>query len=165
MKVIFIGFPGSGKSYFGKKLSEDLKYSFYDDDLEMLKKYGLNTIKILEKFGDEEFLKIEENIFRKRFEKTNVIISPGGSIVYSKKLMRKIFNFSKIIYLDNNIDLIFSRIIKEPRGIVYLEKYNNNLKELFLDREKLYRKYSHHIIKVFGKSDQEILEEIKQLLV
>ncbi|MDL2243100.1 AAA family ATPase, partial [Bacteroidales bacterium OttesenSCG-928-K03] len=33
MKVFLIGYPGSGKSTYGKKVAKNLKLQFFDSDL------------------------------------------------------------------------------------------------------------------------------------
>lgn len=52
----------AGKSVLGKQLAERLHYQFIDVDKLIEEQIGLKLQQILDKFGDEEFLRIEEKV-------------------------------------------------------------------------------------------------------
>ena len=60
--IIFIGMPGSGKSTLGVVLAKKLGYSFIDSDLVIQEKYGTTLERIIEKYGDDGFIKIENDV-------------------------------------------------------------------------------------------------------
>ena len=69
-----------------------------------------------------------------------MVISPGGSVVYTEKAMLHLQNISKIIYLVTPFELIQKRVADVPRGIVRLG--SNTLEELFHERTFLYEKWA-----------------------
>ena len=79
--IILIGMPASGKSTLGKALAKKLGWKFVDTDKLIRKSQGGKSLKeIIDQVGNEEFLKIEDEI------NTNVngefqVISPGGSVI------------------------------------------------------------------------------------
>jgi shikimate kinase len=163
MKIVLLGLPGSGKSFWGKKLAEKLDFVFYDDDLELFKIHNLDTVKLLEKYGNEKFLELEEKVFLKGFENDNLVLSPGGSIIYSEKLLEKVKNECIFIYLESDLDVVLERIKKQPRGIVYIDKYNGDYNTLFKDRVVLYKKYANFVVDA-NKEEKIVLEETLNFL-
>ncbi|RLG14690.1 MAG: hypothetical protein DRN66_01430, partial [Candidatus Nanohalarchaeota archaeon] len=87
MNITLIGMAGVGKSFIGKHLAERLNCTFVDIDEVIEKKTSLTLQQIIDTHGEEEFLKIEERAILRLNGFNNSIISPGGSIIYSKKAM------------------------------------------------------------------------------
>lgn len=144
---------GVGKSFIGKKLAQKCNFDFIDVDKTMENETGLNTTDLLEKVGDEEFLRIEEKVYLRDLEraKTGTVFAPGGSIVYCKSFIE---NLDKVlvIYLEGNFQEILKRIKKDPRGIVYSGKYS--LEEIYKQREMLYKKYANIALDATGDADK-----------
>ena len=133
--------PGAGKSFLGKRLANKLGYNFIDLDIEIEKVKGKSIKKLLEELGDKELLRLEETeaVKLKYIQKT--IISPGGSIIYSKKAMELLKENSIIIFLNISLNEIKNRIKNlEQRGIVGLKE--KGIDNLYLERTKLYKHYA-----------------------
>jgi shikimate kinase len=161
MNITLIGNPGSGKSYIGKILAKNLTYDFVDIDITIEEKYNNTLQNIVDMLGEKGFLEEESNQTLSVTGDKNTIISPGGSIVYSEAAMIHLKNISKIVYLDTPFQSVVSRIDIKNRGIVGLGK--KSFKEIFLERDMLYRKYADIIIQ--GEVDADIIvENIKQQL-
>ena len=155
MKITLIGMSGVGKSLLGKELSKALKYSFIDIDKIIEKKYNSTIQKLIEEFGKKKFLKLEEKTVLEIDKTDNLVISPGGSVVYSEKAMNFLKTISKIVFLDAPLHEIKNRIPDfSKRGIVGLE---NGLEKLFDERHQLYKKYADITIKVTEKFGLNII--------
>lgn len=147
MNITLIGMPGAGKSFFGVRLAENLSCRFIDVDKVIEKKKGFKLQQVIEKLGDEGFLKIEEETILNLGRLNNCVISPGGSVVYSKKAMRFLKKNSIVIFLDAPLESIKRRIAnRSTRGIIGLR--NKTLEELYEERLVLYRKYADATVKV-----------------
>jgi len=146
MIITLIGMSGAGKSLVGKELAKKVKYDFIDIDKIIEKKNNLQLQRIIEKFGKQKFLKLEEKTVLDIEYTNNLVISSGGSVVYSKKSMRHLKTISKIVFLDAPLKDIKKRILDfSARGIVGLE---DGLEKIFDERYKLYKKYADITIKV-----------------
>ena len=89
MNITLIGMPGSGKSYIGKELAKQLNYSYVGLDDIIEEEYKLSVPKILDKLGETNFLKKQqEDAIFYTAKKDKLIISPGGSIVYTEDAMK-----------------------------------------------------------------------------
>jgi shikimate kinase len=158
MNITLIGMPGSGKSYFGKKLADKLGYSLIELDLVTEQKYNLPLQKVLDNIGEEKFLKEQgDDAVVHSKNKSNVVISPGGSIVYTEFAMAHLKSVSKIIYLKTNFETIEKRVGKKPRGIIGLKE--KTLKELYDERVRLYEKWADHFVDA-EQGESEIMDLI-----
>jgi shikimate kinase len=155
--LTFIGMPGVGKSFFGKTLAEELGYRFLDIDKIIEKQAKLPLYRIIEQQGEKRFLAIEEKVILDIVGNQKIskhIISPGGSVVYSKKAMTVLKKNSIVIYLSASLETILKRIPNlSNRAIVGLK--TKNFEEVFKEREPLYQKYADFTIRIFENTTQK----------
>ncbi len=145
MNITLIGMAGVGKSTVGKELAQKLGYKFLDVDELIEQKTKLRLQQLIDRYGDDEFIKIEEETVLKLGKIQNYVISSGGSVIYSKKSMEFLKKISKVIFLDASFELILKRIgNKESRGIVGLK--NKDLSVLFKERKHMYEKYADVVL-------------------
>ena len=150
--ITLIGMPGVGKSFFGKKLAKRLGYQFLDVDKIIEKRVSLGLQEVIDKYGEKELLKIEEEAVLNLGHINNHVISPGGSIVYSKKAMLFLKEISRVVFLYSSLDDIEKHLLDlNTRGIVGLKE--KSLKALYKERNILYKKYADIIIEVLDNFD------------
>ncbi len=141
MNITLIGMSGIGKSIIGKELAKRLKYRFIDTDKKIEEIYKSKLQKILDNFGDEKFLEIEEKTILNLGKIDNYVISPGGSIVYLKDAMKFLKKNSIVIFLNAPLKFIKNRTSDfSQRGIVGYK--TKRLKTLFNERYPLYKQYA-----------------------
>ena len=162
--VTFIGMPFAGKSFMGEYLSEKFGYNLIDVDRLIEKNYGDTIDKILNNIGVEEFKKLEENTILSLKLDNKTVISPGGSVIYTEKGMEFLRRHSKIIYLEQSLDLLkermdyFNKTSPVGRGIVLKE--NETYEDLFISRTPLYEKYADIKVTNLDKNDIFFLNRI-----
>lgn len=156
--ITLIGMPASGKSSVGVVLAKRLGKNFVDVDIVIQEKYGMKLKDIIEKYGDDGFRKIEEEV-NASIAVQNSIISPGGSVIYGKKAMQHLSEISNIIYLELSYNAIKSRLgdLKE-RGVSL--KPGQTLRGLYKERVPLYERYAHITVNEMKKSINAIVDEI-----
>jgi len=160
MNITLIGMPGSGKSFVGKKLARLINFDFFDADAEIERKHGMPLQKILEKTGETEFLKIEEEtIISKTRGKDKLVISPGGSIVYQSKAMEHLKKISIIIHLKAPLPVIEKRIGNIPRGIVGVK--TKTIAALYAQRVPLYEKWAQKTFDADQSADKIVQDIFK----
>ena len=62
MKIFFIGFMGSGKTYWGKQVSEKLRLPFFDLDEQIISHEEKSITEIFSANGEEYFRLLEKDI-------------------------------------------------------------------------------------------------------
>lgn len=96
---------------------------------------------IIDRFGDDRFVEVEEEAVLNLGKLDRCVISPGGSVIYSAEAMKFLQENSTIIFLHASFESLKKRLPnQETRGIVGLRK--GDLKNLFDERLTLYRKYA-----------------------
>ncbi len=149
---------GSGKTTLGKKLAKFLDFKFIDSDKTIIKNHGYLQ-DIINNQGEKSFLRIEEKIILDLKNISNSVISPGGSVIYSKKAMDFLTKNSIIIFLNTNLSNIKKRIDIKTRGIIGLK--SKTIKEIFEERLILCKKYADITINILDyKNEKEIIKNI-----
>ena len=78
IRIIIVGYMGSGKTTVGKALSKEMGIPFYDLDWYIESRMRKTVDQIFAERGEEGFRKIEYNMLHEVAEFEDVIISCGG---------------------------------------------------------------------------------------
>ena len=126
-------------------------------------KYGTTLERIIEKYGDDGFIKIENDV-NCTINAEHAVIATGGSAVYGETAMEHFKDIGTVIYLEVDEIELEERIgsLKE-RGVVSNGK--TTIDEIFEDRKNLYRKYADITLNLNGKSIRESVDDIYDNLI
>ena len=170
--IILFGYMGVGKSYIGKKLSEELMIDFFDLDnyIELHEKKSISNI-FYEK-GEVYFRSIEnkylESILNKKFK--YIISTGGGTPCYSNNIeLIKKNKYLKSFYLKSSINQLTNRLFpeKEKRPLISNIKSKKDLNS-FISKHLFERNFFYnqadYVIDTENKNISKILSEIKEKL-
>ena len=170
MKVVLIGYMGSGKSVVAKKLANDLEILSVELDDLIEKKSEMTIETIFLNKGELYFRKMEHELFLKQLESNEsfVVSTGGGTPCYynNHDLLKKDDCIS--IYLKASVATLFDRLVHERNGRPLLSNLSQvELKEYIakhlFDRSFYYHQ-AKHILAVDDKTVEQIVAEIKALL-
>ena len=156
--IVLIGMAGVGKSTIGTALAKSLDFGFLDVDDYIFQKDGKRIQELIDGIGEDAFLKLEKS---RMFEiaLSQMVVAPGGSIIYHPDLMDYLLENAVLIYLDDSFANIEVKLTGGlDRGIVGL-RYKS-LRQIYEERRPLYFKYADIITDCRGKSPDEIIAEI-----
>lgn len=158
-----LGMPGAGKTEIGSKLAEELDYRFLDLDEIIMRGEGKGHALILVEEGRERLQQLEEE-YTMRLKLDNSVFAPGGSIVYSQKVMEKLHAETTIVLLRVELETLRWRLrnVINSRGIIGLE--NMTFDEVYEERMPMYERYSHEIIDSTKLNEIETLRKVYELL-
>jgi shikimate kinase len=142
--ISLIGMAGAGKSTVGRELANILNFRLIDSDVLIEEQQGKSLQKILD---DEGYIRLREieNSVLKNLHFKEIILSTGGSAVYSDEAMKHIQQNSKVIFLDVSFGAILERVPSfHDRG--FAKAPSQSIEDAFEERQELYNKYSHHIV-------------------
>lgn len=155
--IVFIGMTCSGKSTIGILVANALNFRFIDLDDYIFKKDGRVIQQIIDDEGEGALLQIEK-LCMYEINLDNIVVSPGGSIIYHDDLMEYLKRNATLIYLNSPFENIENRLTDAySRGVVGLK--NKTLKQIYDEREPLYYKYADIIIDCGSKLQDKIVEK------
>ena len=117
MKIYLIGFMGSGKTHWGKLLSQRMRLPFYDLDEEIVKIEELSIQQIFHDKGEEYFRIKEHEVLEALTEDhDDVIISTGGGAPCFFNNIDFMKSQGKVIWLNTSLDVLVQRLLKEKNS-------------------------------------------------
>lgn len=164
--VILIGFMGAGKTAVGKKLSNELGFSFMDADFAVEKEMGMTIAEAFEQKGEGGFRKAEAAVTLKLLDEAATVrggsvISLGGGAVTIEPVFERLKREPLVIFLDEDADAAFSRAHNGARP---LAANRQKFRLLFYERKNLYQGAARFIVDTRGKGIDEVVAEIQGLL-
>lgn len=158
MNVTLIGMPGAGKSTVGVLLAKSMLMDFVDTDLLIQRKYGMSLCEFIEKYGEEEFKRAENDVISS-LNCENTVIATGGSAVYGEGGMKHLCEISTIVYLSVPVESLSERLSNiRTRGVVM--KKGESIEQLFQRRSPLYEKYAEITVDCSALRAEECVDEI-----
>lgn len=145
IKVYIIGMPGTGKTHFGRLLSQSLKMQFFDLD-EMVEKKEMASIRnIVTEKGEPYFREIEHEMLKKTLTYNNCVISCGGGTPFHYGNMELMKSSGMVIWLNTDLRIIKKRIAQNStRRPLFLglteAEIMEKLSVLYENRRKTYAK-------------------------
>lgn len=160
--ITLIGMPGVGKSTVGVVLAKVLGYRFMDSDLEIQEQTGKLLYELIDEYGDEGFLEIENRV-NAGLHVRHSVIATGGSAVYGKEAMEHLREISTVVYLRIPYESLKERLGDlQKRGVVL--KPGQTLYDLMEIRSPLYEKYAHIIVDEEELDIRGVVEKITSAL-
>lgn len=158
--ITLIGMPGAGKSTTGIILAKNLSLGFLDTDILIQINRGKPLQDILDERGHIYLREIEEDEVLKINIERNVIAT-GGSVAYSERAMKHLASISTIVFLEVSYEELTRRITNfETRGIA--KEPTQTFRELFDERQMLYKKYAEITINAADSSQDEVSKIIEE---
>jgi shikimate kinase len=157
--IALMGMAGVGKSYIGKKIAEISNYEHMETDeliIEQAKREGRRYHDL----SDENFLRIEKDVFMKLGDLSGKVIDTGASVIYDQDVMCKIADNAHVVYIEDSIDVIEGRFIaRGPVPLMGIE--GKTFKQLFAERQPLYEEYAQSTVtrNNFRNNDARLVAE------
>ncbi|HLF67587.1 MAG TPA: shikimate kinase [Gammaproteobacteria bacterium] len=172
MNIILCGFKNCGKSTLGAALAKKLDFHFDDTDALLEEYYRqenneiLGAAEIYAKHGQEIFRKLESDIIERLMDKDNRVIALGGGSVLNANNVAHLHTIGKIIYLRASKELLKKRMLTSRiPAFIDPKEVDASFDKLYEERYKIYPEIADLIIDVDDKQTDEIVHEIKTLLI
>lgn len=163
--ITLVGMAGAGKSTVGNLLAKRLDWGQLDTDRYMESYYGLPLQGIMDRYGLDQFLQIEEKLVS-RLNLNRTIISTGGSVIYSQRAMDQLHELGPVVLLDIDEETFIKRVGNaENRGLAIAP--GKTMGDLYNERQPLYRAAADITVSTADLSPEEsvasIIEQIEFL--
>lgn len=141
--LFLIGMPGVGKTYWGRKLSQEYGLQHIDMDELIVQQKGKSIAAIFEEDGEDAFRKIEATLLRTVIESTddNTVISCGGGtpVYYDNLAYMNVKGCT--VYIEASVRYIESWLSELTTGRPLIDGNMNRtekLNNLFEVRKNIY---------------------------
>lgn len=117
MRVFLIGFMGSGKTYWGQRLSTLLKIPFFDLDTVIVEKENKTIPQLFAERGEESFRMTEKETLEALIEENpSMVLSCGGGTPCFFNNIDRMKKYGVVVWLNTPVDVILERLMKEKEG-------------------------------------------------
>jgi shikimate kinase len=114
MRIFLIGFMGSGKTHWGKQLSERLKLPYFDLDDAIMQSEKLTIPEIFSSLGEEYFRSKEKDMLEKLVdENPNMVVSCGGGTPCFFNNIEFMKKYGTVVWLNTHVNVLLQRLMKE----------------------------------------------------
>jgi len=114
MRIYLIGFMGSGKTHWGKRLSQRIEIPFYDLDEEIVRAEQQSIQQIFHDKGEEYFREKERDMLEAITDDHNsLILSCGGGTPCFFNNIDFMKQYGTVVWLNTAVDALVERLLKE----------------------------------------------------
>ncbi|NOT52749.1 MAG: shikimate kinase [Chitinophagaceae bacterium] len=144
MRIFLIGFMGSGKTHWGRLLSQKLSLPFFDLDEQVTTHAGKPIVEIFDTEGEEHFRLMEKEVLHIITEshESFIMACGGGSPCYFNNI-DYMNNSGTTVWINTSLDVLFERLVKEKQIRPLIkelsdEQLRNFIGKKFADRRIYY---------------------------
>lgn len=156
--IALVGLPGSGKSSVGRQLARRLGVPMTDSDAVIEQRIGESIRSFFEREGEERFRDIEEEVIGALCSSAEGVLATGGGAVLRRSNRKALHERSTVIYLRSSPEELQRRLRHDThRPLLQVADPRAKLRELYAQRDPLYRETAHFIIETGRPSLQTLV--------
>ena len=164
--IVLVGLPGSGKSTVGRQLARRLKLQFLDSDQIIEERLGCAIRDYFERVGEASFRDVEESVIDELTGlATGGVLSTGGGAVLRPANRQRLHERGHVVYLRSSAEELFRRLRHDvSRPLLQVADPLGRLRELYTQRDPLYRETAHFVIETGRPSVSTLVNMIAMQL-
>jgi shikimate kinase len=145
--LALVAMPGGGKSTVGRHLARSLQSRFVDSDTEIERRIGCPIRVFFEREGEASFRDIEQEVVAELIERRPGVIATGGGTVLREANRQALHSRTTVVYLRSTPEELFRRLRHDMhRPLLQVADPMRKLRDLYAERDPLYRKTAHFVI-------------------
>ncbi len=153
--------PGAGKTTVGKLLARQLDLPFVDADQEIERRLGVSIRDYFAAHGEPAFRDVEEQVIADLASGEPMVLATGGGAVLRETNREVLHRQCTVVYLRSTPEELFRRLRHDrQRPLLQVDDPLRKLRELFRDRDPLYRRTAHFVIETGRPSVQGLANMI-----
>jgi len=159
--IFLIGPMGAGKTAVGRQLARELSLQFYDTDLEIQQRTGVDIGFIFEKEGEEGFRRREAEAIERLAPQPLIVLATGGGAIVRAQNRQKLSQWGRVVYLRASV----AQQLRRTRQIGNRPLLDNaspkeTLENLAAQREPIYEDMADLIVDTNGRRVPAVVAEI-----
>ncbi len=145
--IALVSMPGGGKSTIGRQLAKRLNRDFTDTDAVIEQRIGCSISAFFEQAGEVRFRQIESEVLAESVDDSGGVIATGGGIVLAEANRALLTRHTTCVYLRSTPEELFRRLRHDAkRPLLQVADPLARLRELFVERDPLYRKIANYVV-------------------
>jgi shikimate kinase len=145
--ISLVGMPGCGKSTVGRHLARQLSLRFVDSDSEIEKRIGMPIRDFFASHGEPAFRDIEQDVVDDLASEAGIVLATGGGAVLRPSSRDALHSRTHVFYLRNSPEELHRRLRHDVhRPLLQVADPLQRLRELYRERDPLYRRTAHFVI-------------------
>ncbi|MBT8206379.1 MAG: shikimate kinase [Eudoraea sp.] len=171
MKIVLLGYMGSGKSTVGQVLAKNLGLQFHDLDALIEAQEGKTIPQIFDQKGELYFRKLEYRVLEEMLNSPAdfILALGGGTPCYGNNMSAILKATPAVFYIQLPIPALSKRLLPEKAERPLIshipdEELPEFIGKHLFERVPFYSR-AHHTLKAENKSPEELAEEIEGFLV
>ena len=163
--IFLIGPMGSGKTAVGRYLARMFKLPFYDSDVDIEKRTGVDIPFIFEKEGEAGFRVRESESIDRLTQLNGIVLATGGGAIISPENRRWLVERGTVVYLKTSIEQQLNRTRHgRHRPLLNATDPEARLRLLMSQREALYEEIATVTVCTDERKAQLVAQEIHQAI-
>lgn len=165
MNIALVGMPGSGKSTVGRQLARRLQLPFVDADHWVEQHLGCSIREYFEREGEASFRDVEAQAIAEICNGGPAVVATGGGAILRPANRTCLRNQARVFYLFATPEEVYRRLRHdENRPLLQVDDPLARLRELFAQRDALYRETAHDVITIGRPSTASLVNTIAAIL-
>lgn len=149
--------PGSGKSTVGRQLSRQLGIDFVDSDTVIEQRLGMPIRDWFAQQGEEAFRDVEQAVIEELSLRESALLATGGGAVLRPSNRNALHSRCHVFYLRSSPEELFRRLRHDThRPLLQVQDPLKRLRDLYRDRDPLYRRTAHFVVEAARPSVQAL---------
>ena len=137
----------------GRHLARSLGLEFIDSDHVIEQRIGCTIREYFEHAGEPAFRDIEAEVIADLARRPGVVLATGGGAVLREENRRALKAGTRVVYLRASPDDLARRLSRDTtRPMLQVADPRQRLRELFAQRDPLYRECAHYTVDTARKS-------------
>ncbi|MEO6314338.1 MAG: shikimate kinase [Chitinophagaceae bacterium] len=166
MKIFLIGFMGSGKTHWGKILSQQTGLPYFDLDEVIVAAEKMSVQQLFHDKGEEYFRIKEQEVLEALAEDhANVIISTGGGTPCFFNNIDFMKQQGKVVWLNTAVDILLERLLKQKHSRPLIKNISDSELKAFIIKKlqdrKMYYEQAHVMLHEEVVNAESILKLIQ----
>ncbi|MDD1672067.1 MAG: shikimate dehydrogenase [Methanomicrobiales archaeon] len=164
MKIVIIGFRGTGKTVIGARLAERLGRSFIDTDTCIEEQEGMRVQELFAKRGEPFFRARERAVVQSLRHERSAVISTGGGIILEPTNIEALREGGTVFLLEAPREQVMTRIVGSGRPPLTALPLAEEIDLMLRQRQPLYRQAADFCLNTEGLTIEEVCDRIVALL-
>lgn len=159
--IVLTGMMGSGKTTIARMLSEKLCRKAVDTDDLVVEMGGMSISDMFSLHGESHMRELETEACRRLSQEENLIIACGGGLPLRRENREYLRKNGVVLFLRRDPGITYDTMDHSGRPLA--QQGREAFVARFLEREPIYREFSHIIIEDFSSPQNTVAEIMRKL--